>query len=125
MKLIINGHAYDAVDSLQKLTNEDYIQLLDEAGIGPRTVAAFLRETWPTLTSTLDIYEDKAHLRCWEALVWIVRRAAGEQLSFKEANSDHGALTVRLESDAPEAEDPKAPKAPAGSEADGSQAAPA
>lgn len=110
-KFVIQGREYDPRTALRASLNV-WRRVLLEQGVGMKTVLGDVQ----SVKSPDDIYEDPKIQKSWMAFVWVLRLAAGEDLSFEEANEvpldDDGELV--------EDEEPEIPKAPAASDQDAS-----
>lgn len=113
-KFVIQGREYDPRAALRASLNVWRRVLLDQ-GVGMKTVLGDIEQ----IKSSADIMEDPKLQKSWMAYVWAIRLAAGEDLTFEEANDfplDEFALVTEDEEEA------EAPKAPADSDPAGSAA---
>ena len=111
-KFVIQGREYDPRAALRASLNVWRRALLDQ-GVGMKTVLGDVQQ----IKSSIDIMEDPKLQKSWMVFVWVIRLAAGEDLTFEEANDfplDEFAYVT-------EDDEPEDPKAVADSDPAGSQ----
>ena len=113
-KFIIAGREYRPESALKASLNI-WRRVLTEQGVGLKTVIADIS----AISSPIDILEDPKLLKSFMVFFWVLRLAAGEEVTFEEVGEvalDDFRVVVGEEEPAED------PKAPADSEADASPA---
>jgi hypothetical protein len=113
-KFVIQGREYDPRSALRASLNVWRRILLDQ-GVGMKTVIGDVEQ----IKSSADLMEDPKLQKSWMAYVWAIRLAAGEDVTFEEAN-DFPLDEFMLVIEDKEEESTEAPKAPADSDPAGS-----
>ena len=113
-KFIIGGREYRPESALKASLNV-WRRVITEQGVGLKTVIADVG----TIKAPLDILEDPKLLKSFMAFIWVLRLAAGEDVTFDEV----GDLALDDFQFAADDEEPaEGPKAPADSDQDASPA---
>lgn len=86
MKLIVGDKKYELEDSLQKASLNDLYVLKVRSGMGIKSLKKNL-EAMQSYEDPLDFLDDAENIMALQAMIWLCRRHAGENLSIEEANS--------------------------------------
>lgn len=86
MKLILGEKQYPLEEAMQKASLNDLYVLKVRSGMGIKALKSNL-EKMQTYSDPLDFLDDEGNLMALQAMIWLCRRFAGENLSIEEANS--------------------------------------
>ncbi|WP_104116969.1 hypothetical protein [Arthrobacter sp. B1805] len=107
MKLIISGKKYELDESMQKASLNDLYVLKVRSGMGIKSLKDNLIKM-QTYEDPLDFLDEADNLMALQAMIWLCRRFAGENLTIEQANSCP-LNEIGFESDEPEPEAEAAP----------------
>lgn len=85
MKLVISGKKYDLEESLQKVTLQNLYVLKVQHGVGMKQILEAFQK-FEANQDPMEFLDDVEGLLAFQAMIWLVRRHAGEHLSLEEAN---------------------------------------
>lgn len=85
MKLVINGKKYDLEESIQKVTLQNLYVLKVSHGVGMKSIMETFQR-FEDEKDPLGFLDDADAMLGFQAMIWLVRRHAGEQLTLEEAN---------------------------------------
>lgn len=83
MKVLIEGTAY-SMAAIGRFTMFDLLAMKEVTGVDFDTLQQRLSDM-ETMSDPSDMLGSEEHLRAFGALIWLLRRKAGERLTFEEA----------------------------------------